>query len=499
VGRDPDSHVGRSSPARVLFACAALFLAGTRDGHAAEAEWRLVGLAGSSLRTIAIDPQTPTTLYAALEGTVLTSRDAGRNWDATGYSGNARLLLVDPSTPTNLYALDEHGAVSRSVDSAASWMDANTGLSSPLIGLGLDAVEPTTLRAADYVFVWRSTDGATTWTEFFRPRQGITAFAVSPTLSGVVLGLYRDGAGFVGENAQNVGRSAAAPSAAGSGDTGGAAVSGGDCPIAAAQSPIYSVTADPLRPDVFYAGYGSGVCKTDDGGATWRFLPSSIGTRIDFIDPFHPDTLYVFSDRLSRSTDGGETWSPFDQGFASGVRVGALAADANGRLYAATNGGLYALEPAGPTPTPSPTPTPITCVGDCDGNGRVGVGEVVVLVRIALGKATFAGCPAGDRNGDGHAQIDEIIDAVKNNLGGCAGPSPSPTPTPEPVESGAGACYESSDCFPCDVYPCRPFVAERAACCQLARNIQGGTFSWCPQSMFDPSSGSCAQCLFPCE
>jgi photosystem II stability/assembly factor-like uncharacterized protein len=481
----------------VLLTCAALLLAGPRRTEAAGAGWRLVGLAGSAIRTIAVDPHTPATLYAAVGGTILESHDAGRSWEETGYSGQARLLLIDPATPATLYALDDQGAVTKSIDSAASWTDASNGLPGPVIGFGLDAIEPTTLWAADYSFVFRSTNGAAAWHQFFRPPHGVTAFAVSPTRSGVHLGLYRDGTGFVGEDAPGGDHSLARRVVVAAGARAERAA-GSYCPIAAAQSPIYSVTADPARPDIVYAGYASGVCKTNDGGASWRFLSEGIGTRIDFIDPFHPDTLYVFSDPLSRSTDGGETWRPFDEGFAPGVVVTALTVDGEGRLYAATTDGLYALDPDETTPTPTPTATPTTCVGDCDGNGEVAVGELVAMVSIALGDADAASCPGGDRNGNGAADIDEVLAAVDGALNGCAGSEPSPTPTPEP-ESEMGACYESSNCFPCDVYPCRPFAAERAYCCQLAVTIQGATFSWCPAEAFDPSSNSCAQCASPCE
>ncbi len=151
------------------------------------------------------------------------------------------------------------------------------------------------------------------------------------------------------------------------------------------------------------------------------------------------------------------------------------------------------------TPTPHPTPTATAasgaCIGDCDENGQATVNELLMIVNIVLGNATVASCPAGDADGDGAVQITEIIAAVDRALNGCAGPVP--TPTPDPIDLEYGTCYESSDCFPCEVYPCRPFAASRGFCCSLARH--GGTFSWCPADLFDPSSGACTQCAFPCK
>jgi hypothetical protein len=70
--------------------------------------------------------------------------------------------------------------------------------------------------------------------------------------------------------------------------------------------------------------------------------------------------------------------------------------------------------------TPTPTP-PIRCVGDCDGNGAVTVGELVKGVNIALGNAALNTCPQFEVNDRQTVTIDEIIIAVGNALRGCVG------------------------------------------------------------------------------
>jgi photosystem II stability/assembly factor-like uncharacterized protein len=469
-----------------LLGCLAVLLASTAQpvratGH----EWQLVGLAGSAVRTLAIDPKTESTLYAVVEGRILKSVDTGEHWEETAYAGEARLILIPPTTPSTLYVLDERGFVAKSIDSAASWTGANDGITSPLIGIALDAFEPSTLWAADYNFVLRSTNGAESWSEFARPPHGITAFASSQTRSGIFIGLYRDGPGFVGPQAARADPHEPRAEIAG----------GGYCPVDAAQSPIYSVATDPVRSNVFYAGYGAGICKTTDNGSTWRYLPSSVGHRIGFIDPFHPDDLYVFGASLLRSTDGGNTFAPFEPGLAEGVVVFALATDADGRLYAATSDGVYALGEAMATPTPTATPTPQTCGGDCDVSGDVSIGELVLIVSIVLDDPAAAGCAAADHDRDGSTQIDDLLAAVGNALHGCRGEN-SPTPTPDPAVLESGFCYESAGCFPCDVYPCAPAGMSRAFCCHLSRN---GSFSWCPADAFDASTNSCSRCAAPCN
>lgn len=69
--------------------------------------------------------------------------------------------------------------------------------------------------------------------------------------------------------------------------------------------------------------------------------------------------------------------------------------------------------------TGTATATPIQCVGDCNGDGRVAVNEIVTGANIALGELSVSACPAMDRNSDRDVEIFELINAVNNALGGC--------------------------------------------------------------------------------
>jgi len=75
-----------------------------------------------------------------------------------------------------------------------------------------------------------------------------------------------------------------------------------------------------------------------------------------------------------------------------------------------------------PTPSPTPTITPIPCTGDCDGNGTVSIGELIVAVNISSGTAPLSRCPAADRDHNGAVTIDELITAVNNATSGCPQP-----------------------------------------------------------------------------
>jgi hypothetical protein len=90
--------------------------------------------------------------------------------------------------------------------------------------------------------------------------------------------------------------------------------------------------------------------------------------------------------------------------------------------------------PAPPTQTPAaPTQTPTcgdskdagcseACIGDCDGNGEVGLNELIAVVSDALASARTPACAAGDADGDGTVQVGEVVAAVGWSLSGCPEP-----------------------------------------------------------------------------
>jgi hypothetical protein len=70
------------------------------------------------------------------------------------------------------------------------------------------------------------------------------------------------------------------------------------------------------------------------------------------------------------------------------------------------------------TVTPTPEPMKVPCLGDCNGDRRVTIDELVLAVHMALDPGS-GGCAAIDRDRNGSVSIDEIIAAVGTALGGC--------------------------------------------------------------------------------
>jgi hypothetical protein len=83
-------------------------------------------------------------------------------------------------------------------------------------------------------------------------------------------------------------------------------------------------------------------------------------------------------------------------------------------------------------------PAGIACAGDCNGDGRVSVDELVRAVSIALGAAPASQCPGLDANASGGVEVPEVIAAVGHALDGCGGEGESVCGGP--ITSAPKAC-----------------------------------------------------------
>ena len=103
-------------------------------------------------------------------------------------------------------------------------------------------------------------------------------------------------------------------------------------------------------------------------------------------------------------------------------------------VTALTIGPLSALAGVEPTATPTPPISVNTaCYGDCNGDGRVSVDELMTLINIVLGNFPVDACPLPRdccHPCPPGVYIDCMLVAISNALTGCPMPSPTPTPTP---------------------------------------------------------------------
>ena len=276
---------------------------------------------GASVGALAIDPQGSGAIYLvthlcdqtgklpppACDNRIFTSDDGGDNWsEATASPLTASLggaLVADPQNPSVLYLhvtlSGGQNGVTKSIDRGRTWTKPTVYLSSGFgpQTLAIDPLDPNTLYASS-LGMFKSVDGAQTWTSIYQPPVGFPALVVDSQTPGVVLG-----AGSFG-----IIRSADG------GSTWTALTSG----LHAIQ--ILSVAVDLQHSGTLYAGDGnSSVYKTSNGGGTWE--AAKLGqwylTNALAVDPTDSNTIYVGTDvGVFKSIDGGNNWTTMNVGLA---------------------------------------------------------------------------------------------------------------------------------------------------------------------------------------
>jgi len=88
----------------------------------------------------------------------------------------------------------------------------------------------------------------------------------------------------------------------------------------------------------------------------------------------------------------------------------------------------------------------VGCVGDCDGDDRVTIDEIVTGVNVALGSLSLDRCRSFDCDGNGEVTVDCLIRAVIGALNGCAPPvtassTPAATATLTPTVTPSTASH----------------------------------------------------------
>ena len=95
-------------------------------GHeACGQQWRSVGPPGGTPYSVAIDPVTPTTAYAAVGGLALKTTDGGASWTESSLglpaAGTATDLTINPAAPSRVWMINQAmGAVFRRFDLIAT-------------------------------------------------------------------------------------------------------------------------------------------------------------------------------------------------------------------------------------------------------------------------------------------------------------------------------------------------------------------------------------------
>jgi len=350
------------------------------------AAWTLAtGGFNPNAQAVAVDPVTPSNLYAATFGGVLKSVNSGVTWTAmtNGLTSiYVQAVAVDPNTPSTIYA-GTHlfsgiaGGVFKSIDSGATW--TSVGLAtSDIQSISVSAATPPSIYASALDGLYVSMNGGATWTEPITggairevgldPSQPMVAYAVGGggVINGAPFESTADGgahwhipgsSGGPGGLALSRGAFAVAvdpsnPSrvlAGGSLDnTGSGAIyvstdMGASWKVTTASNCFYrALVFNPVTPSVVYAGCQNGVYESLDGGTTWAFAGKGVNSFNVYslaVDPKTPSNVYAGSRITSGSafvSKFGPTGSLIYSTYLAGGafdQASAIAVDAAGNAY----------------------------------------------------------------------------------------------------------------------------------------------------------------------
>jgi uncharacterized repeat protein (TIGR01451 family) len=234
------------------------------------ANWNLTGNPNQQvtffITSIAIDASNTDIIYAAtFNQGVFKSTNGGLTYTAkdSGFSSLAiNAIAIDPVTPTTLYAGTNNGPY-KSTNGGDTWTLIRNGISGivPRVDeVVLDPANPATIYIGTGRGMFKTTNGGDLWTAI---NGGALSTSISPQITALVIDpinpaiLYAAGAN--GQLYKTV-------------DSGGTwTLSGFGLPPII---PVTTLAIDPATPSILYAG-GASLHKSVDSGATW--LQSSAG------------------------------------------------------------------------------------------------------------------------------------------------------------------------------------------------------------------------------
>ena len=331
------------------------------------------GLQATIIPTLAVDPQAPSTVWAAGDGLVSSSNpglfrstDSGLTWESVAGPGSLLTpgaFAIDPRSSSTLYGASDD--VFRSEDGGALWTGSRPPGGARVHAIAIDSVSRDRIWAASDAGLFHSEDGARTWESHSAIGQAVYSLLVggrSPAnLSTLYAGSYFEAvpdADYPNYTYFNGGSLFVSTD-------GGASFAKLDHDFG---SPVTAIVADHFDARTLYVGTeSSGFSRSEDGGSHWETSDSASGVDEIFslvADPARPGRLYAATNSgVQRTTDGGRTWQPFSSGLP-GQFAQVLAISPDGRwLHAGTSGsGVFELDLV-PSHHCSPSATRLCLVG----------------------------------------------------------------------------------------------------------------------------------------
>lgn len=264
------------------------------------------GLTVGTVQDLAMNPLS-LDLYAATVGGVYKSSNLGLTWVAAnnGLSNlEIRVIAVDPQTPTTVYAGggNSGGGLFKSTNGGATWSSANGNRNFTIIAaIAIDPNNPNIIYLSTASSCFKSTDGGSIWNQLIGNELfSVTSLAIDPQNTQIVYGTVNTSGGGVIKSVD-----------------GGATWASINNGLNASSNRI---VIDPSNPAILYVGTNFGVFKSANGGNTWvNVLNTSFVSNLT-IDPASPATVYATTfngsaaGAIFRTTNGGANWGALGAG-----------------------------------------------------------------------------------------------------------------------------------------------------------------------------------------
>ena len=305
---------------------------------------------GGRVRSIAIDPNNPSIIYAgSVSGGIWKSTDGGASWiPKADFASNMVIgcLAIDPTNSNIIYAGTGEGyfnvdalrgiGVLKSTDAGETWTVLNTFISAGpnyyyyfINKIVINPTNPQVLFAAvsnNSEGIWKSTNGGTSWNEIVSPgyrSKFCVDLIMDPTNANTLYGAF----GLF--SADGIYKTT-------NGGTTWDTLTNG-FPLRSTKFTRISLAVAPSNTNVVYAClsdsnyYTHSIQKSTNGGANWfqvgtPYDNSIPGTHLGgqgwynnviAVHPDDPDVVFTGGINLFKSTNGGQNWFRISDGYAS--------------------------------------------------------------------------------------------------------------------------------------------------------------------------------------
>lgn len=329
----------------VLVASGIVALSLAADVLASDSAWQDIGRGILDVKSIVVDPDNPSIIYAGTSAGVLRTEDAGEQWrnilSTSGKNKGVNFLLFDPKDKNMLYAATQAGLF-YSANAGKNWsriFKGTNSLENECITLG---VLPSGIYLGTKQGLFSSNDNGRSWHKEAGKIGNTPILAIAYSLRELeyIYVACMDGI-FKTQDAGKSWERIFVAHPVENGDNGDEVSEGGDEPERF--SDIRHLCIDSDNSNSLFLATGNGVYRSKDKGKSWESMAGAglLNKDIRFLLSSTKSTLFAVS-KSGVFEYENERWHELSSGFTSND-IRSLALDSEDNLYAACDKGLFKL------------------------------------------------------------------------------------------------------------------------------------------------------------